>query len=34
MKIYADVEIPVYQRTNGNQFVSPASFEVITSLTF
>jgi hypothetical protein len=34
MKIYGDVEIPVYQRTNGNQLVSPASFKVITGLTF
>lgn len=34
LKLYGDVEIPIYQRTNGNQLVSPALFKVITSYTF
>jgi hypothetical protein len=34
VKLYGDVEIPIYQRTNGNQIVSPALFKVIASFTF
>jgi hypothetical protein len=34
IKVYADVEVPVYQRVNGNQLTSPALFKVITSFTF
>jgi hypothetical protein len=34
MKIYADVEIPIYQQVNGNQIVAPALFKVISSYNF
>jgi hypothetical protein len=34
IKVYADVEIPVYQRVNGNQLTAPALFKVVTSFTF
>jgi hypothetical protein len=33
-KIYGDVEIPIYQRVNGNQIVAPALFKVIGAVTF
>jgi hypothetical protein len=33
-KVYGDVEIPIYQRTNGNQIVAPALFKVIGAVTF
>ncbi len=33
-KIYGDVEIPIYQRTNGNQVVAPALFKVVGAVTF
>ncbi len=32
--IYADVELPVYQRMNGNQLVAPEMFKVITAYNF
>jgi hypothetical protein len=32
--LYADVEIPVYQRMTGNQLVAPALFKVIASYSF
>lgn len=34
LKVYGDVEIPVYQRANGNQLVSPALFRIVTAFTF
>jgi hypothetical protein len=34
MKIYGDVEIPIYQQVNGNQIVAPALFKIITSYNF
>ena len=34
VKLYADVEIPVYQNVSGNQLVSPALFKVALSYTF
>jgi hypothetical protein len=34
IKIYADVEVPNYQRVNGNQLTTPALFKMVTSFTF
>ena len=34
MKIYADVELPVYQNVNGNQLVAPALFKLSVSYMF
>jgi len=34
VKIYADVEIPVYQNLTGNQLVAPALFKVNVSYMF
>ena len=34
VKLYADVEIPVYDRVNGNQLVAPALFKVTMSYMF
>jgi hypothetical protein len=34
IKIYADVEVPIYQRVNGNQLTTPALFMMVTSFTF
>jgi hypothetical protein len=34
IRVYGDVEIPIYQRVNGNQLVAPALFKVIASYTF
>jgi hypothetical protein len=34
MKIYGDVEIPIYQHVNGNQIVAPALFKIISSYNF
>jgi hypothetical protein len=31
MRVYADVEIPIYQNVNGNQIVAPALFKVVSS---
>jgi hypothetical protein len=31
---YGDVEIPVYQRVNGNQIVAPVLFKMVASYTF
>lgn len=33
-KVYADVEVPVYQHVNGNQLVPPAAFKFILSYGF
>ncbi|HEY5289753.1 MAG TPA: hypothetical protein VIJ59_06940 [Caulobacteraceae bacterium] len=33
-KLYGDVELPLYQRVNGNQLVSPALFKVVLSRSF
>lgn len=33
-KLYGDVEIPVYQRVNGNQLVAPALFKLVVSYGF
>ena len=34
MKVYGDVEIPIYQNVNGNQIVAPALFKIISSYNF
>ena len=34
VKLYADVEIPVYQKVNGNQLVAPALFKITASYMF
>ena len=34
VKIYADVELPVYQNMNGNQLVAPALFKLSISYMF
>ena len=34
VKVYADVEIPVYQNMNGNQLVAPALFKLSVSYMF
>jgi hypothetical protein len=34
IKVYGDVEVPIYQRVNGNQLVAPVLFKVVTSYTF
>lgn len=34
IKVYGDVEVPVYQRVNGNQLVAPVLFKVVASYTF
>ncbi len=34
MKIYGDVEVPLYQHVNGNQIVAPALFKLISSYNF
>ena len=34
VKIYADVELPVYQNVNGNQLVAPALFKLSISYMF
>ena len=34
VKVYADVELPVYQNAKGNQLVAPALFKVSVSYTF
>ncbi len=31
---YGDVEVPVYQRTNGNQLVAPVLFKAVISRSF
>jgi hypothetical protein len=33
-KLYADVEVPIYQRVNGNQLVAPAAVKLIASYSF
>lgn len=33
-KLYGDVELPLYQRVNGNQLVAPALFKVLLSRSF
>ncbi len=33
-KIYGDIEIPIYERTNGNQVVAPALFKLVGAVTF
>ena len=33
-KLYGDVEIPVYQRENGNQLVAPYLFKIVAAYTF
>jgi hypothetical protein len=33
-RLYGDAEIPVYQRVNGNQLVSPAQFKLVLSRNF
>ena len=33
-KLYGDIEIPIYQRMNGNQLVSPFLSKVILAYTF
>jgi hypothetical protein len=33
-KLYGDVELPLYQRVNGNQLVAPALFKVLVSRSF
>ncbi|MFZ1107678.1 MAG: hypothetical protein WAN43_04940 [Rhodomicrobium sp.] len=33
-KLYGDIEIPVYQRTNGNQLVSPFLSKIVAAYTF
>ncbi len=34
MKLYADVEFPVYQNVNGNQLVAPEAYKLIASFSF
>jgi hypothetical protein len=34
IRVYGDVEIPIYQRANGNQLVAPALFKLVASYTF
>jgi hypothetical protein len=34
VKVYADVELPVYEHVNGNQLVAPALFKVVVSYMF
>jgi hypothetical protein len=34
IKVYGDVEVPVYQRVNGNQLVAPVLFKLVASYTF
>ena len=34
LKVYGDVEIPVYERVNGDQIVSPVLFKINTSYNF
>ncbi len=34
LKLYGDVEIPIYQRTNGNQLVTPVMFKFTGAVTF
>jgi len=33
-KLYGDIELPLYQRVNGNQLISPALFKVVLSRSF
>ena len=33
-KLYGDVEVPVYQQTNGNQLVAPYLFKIVAGYTF
>jgi hypothetical protein len=34
LRLYADIEVPVYQRVNGNQLVAPALYKFIVSKSF
>jgi hypothetical protein len=34
IRVYGDVEVPVYQRVNGNQLVAPVLFKLVASYTF
>jgi hypothetical protein len=34
IRVYGDVEIPVYQRVNGNQLVAPVLFKMVASYSF
>jgi hypothetical protein len=34
IRVYGDVEIPIYQRVNGNQLTAPALFKLVASYTF
>ncbi len=33
-KVYADVEVPVYQHMNGNQLIAPVAFKFVASYNF
>ena len=34
LKLYGDIEIPIYQRMNGNQLVTPFLSKLILGFTF
>jgi hypothetical protein len=34
LKLYGDIEIPIYQRVNGNQLVSPFLSKLVLAYTF